>query len=128
MPKTTERTSFTKDIEGRYLCNDIAEVKCLAKQRRSSFRHHRGRRRHIRCCDCGAPLVPTEKVRRWTPHIGDRGGIIYSTRARPENRNPGVSRSVCAVFFQLKRASARAAPQRRVGNPMEIVQSLQGPP
>ena len=26
MPKTTERTSFTKDIEGRYLCNDIAEV------------------------------------------------------------------------------------------------------
>ena len=26
MAKTTERTSFTKDIEGRYLCNDIAEV------------------------------------------------------------------------------------------------------
>src|SRR3954447_14975238 len=26
MPKTTERTSFTKDIEGRYLCNDINEV------------------------------------------------------------------------------------------------------
>jgi len=26
MPKTTERTSFTKDIEGRYLCNDITEV------------------------------------------------------------------------------------------------------
>jgi choline dehydrogenase-like flavoprotein len=26
MPKTTERTSFTKDIEGRYLCNDISEV------------------------------------------------------------------------------------------------------
>jgi len=26
MPKTTERTSFTKDIQGRYLCNDIGEV------------------------------------------------------------------------------------------------------
>jgi choline dehydrogenase-like flavoprotein len=26
MPKTTERTSFTRDIEGRYLCNDITEV------------------------------------------------------------------------------------------------------
>src|SRR4051794_2280800 len=26
MLKTTERTSFTKDIEGRYLCNDINEV------------------------------------------------------------------------------------------------------
>ena len=26
MPKITERTSFTKDIQGRYLCNDIAEV------------------------------------------------------------------------------------------------------
>jgi len=26
MPKTTERTSFTKDIEGRFLCNDITEV------------------------------------------------------------------------------------------------------
>jgi Choline dehydrogenase and related flavoproteins len=26
MPKTSERTSFTKDVEGRYLCNDIAEV------------------------------------------------------------------------------------------------------
>jgi hypothetical protein len=26
MAKSTERTSFTKDIEGRYLCNDIAEV------------------------------------------------------------------------------------------------------
>ncbi len=26
MPKTTERTSFTKDIQGRYLCNDITEV------------------------------------------------------------------------------------------------------
>jgi len=26
MPKTTERTSFTKDIEGRYLCNDFNEV------------------------------------------------------------------------------------------------------
>jgi hypothetical protein len=26
MPKATERTSFTKDIEGRYLCNDITEV------------------------------------------------------------------------------------------------------
>ncbi|NOG73366.1 family 16 glycoside hydrolase [Roseicella sp. DB1501] len=26
MPKTTESTSFTKDIQGRYLCNDITEV------------------------------------------------------------------------------------------------------
>lgn len=26
MPKTTERTSFTRDISGRYLCNDITEV------------------------------------------------------------------------------------------------------
>lgn len=26
MAKTTERTSFTKDIEGRYLCNDLSEV------------------------------------------------------------------------------------------------------
>jgi hypothetical protein len=26
MPKATERTSFTKDIEWRYLCNDITEV------------------------------------------------------------------------------------------------------
>jgi hypothetical protein len=26
MSKITERTSFTKDIQGRYLCNDIAEV------------------------------------------------------------------------------------------------------
>ena len=26
MPKTTESTSFTKDVQGRYLCNDIAEV------------------------------------------------------------------------------------------------------
>ncbi len=26
MPKTTERTSFTRDIQGRYLCNDISEV------------------------------------------------------------------------------------------------------
>ncbi len=26
MAKSTERTSFTKDIEGRYLCNDITEV------------------------------------------------------------------------------------------------------
>ena len=26
MPKTTEFTSFTKDIQGRYLCNDINEV------------------------------------------------------------------------------------------------------
>ncbi len=26
MPKTTERTSFTKDIEGRYLCNDMNEA------------------------------------------------------------------------------------------------------
>jgi DNA-binding transcriptional LysR family regulator len=26
MPKVAERTSFTKDIQGRYLCNDIAEV------------------------------------------------------------------------------------------------------
>ena len=24
--KITERTSFTKDVQGRYLCNDIAEV------------------------------------------------------------------------------------------------------
>ena len=26
MPIPTEHTSFTKDIEGRYLCNDISEV------------------------------------------------------------------------------------------------------
>ena len=26
MAKPTERTSFTKDIQGRYLCNDISEV------------------------------------------------------------------------------------------------------
>jgi choline dehydrogenase-like flavoprotein len=26
MAKATERTSFTKDVEGRYLCNDITEV------------------------------------------------------------------------------------------------------
>ncbi|MGY8631898.1 DUF1080 domain-containing protein [Bradyrhizobium sp. 14AA] len=26
MPITTERTSFTKDVQGRYLCNDFAEV------------------------------------------------------------------------------------------------------
>src|SRR4029077_8219131 len=26
MAKGTERTSFTKDVQGRYLCNDIAEA------------------------------------------------------------------------------------------------------
>ena len=26
MVKLTERTSFTKDVEGRYLCNDFPEV------------------------------------------------------------------------------------------------------
>ena len=26
MAKLTERTSFTKDVEGRYLCNDVSEV------------------------------------------------------------------------------------------------------
>jgi choline dehydrogenase-like flavoprotein len=26
MPTTTERTSFTKDVQGRYLCNNLAEV------------------------------------------------------------------------------------------------------
>jgi hypothetical protein len=26
MAKTTESTSFTKDVQGRYLCNDIDEV------------------------------------------------------------------------------------------------------
>ena len=26
MPTTTERTSFTKDIQGRFLCNNLAEV------------------------------------------------------------------------------------------------------
>jgi len=26
MAKTTERTSFTRDVQGRYLCNDISEV------------------------------------------------------------------------------------------------------
>src|SRR5919201_504817 len=26
MPKQTESTSFTKDVQGRYLCNDITEV------------------------------------------------------------------------------------------------------
>jgi choline dehydrogenase-like flavoprotein len=26
MPKTTESTSFTRDVQGRYLCNDITEV------------------------------------------------------------------------------------------------------
>src|SRR5438128_1841395 len=26
MAKTTESTSFTKDVQGRYLCNDINEV------------------------------------------------------------------------------------------------------
>jgi hypothetical protein len=26
MPTTTERTSFTKDIQGRYLCNNLTEV------------------------------------------------------------------------------------------------------
>src|SRR5262245_66623907 len=26
MAKATERTSFTKDVQGRYLCNDISEV------------------------------------------------------------------------------------------------------
>src|SRR6188472_3630219 len=26
MPVTTERTSFSKDVQGRYLCNNLAEV------------------------------------------------------------------------------------------------------
>jgi hypothetical protein len=26
MPTTTERTSFTKDVQGRYLCNNLTEV------------------------------------------------------------------------------------------------------
>lgn len=26
MARTTEQTSFTKDVQGRYLCNDISEV------------------------------------------------------------------------------------------------------
>ena len=26
MAKSTERTSFTKDVQGRYLCNDLTEV------------------------------------------------------------------------------------------------------
>jgi choline dehydrogenase-like flavoprotein len=30
MPRTTESTSFTKDVQGRYLCNDITEVNSWA--------------------------------------------------------------------------------------------------
>ena len=26
MAETTERTSFTKDVRGRFLCNDLTEV------------------------------------------------------------------------------------------------------
>ncbi len=26
MPLTTETTSFTKDVQGRYLCNNLAEL------------------------------------------------------------------------------------------------------
>ena len=26
MAKSSERTSFTKDVQGRYLCNDISEI------------------------------------------------------------------------------------------------------
>jgi choline dehydrogenase-like flavoprotein len=32
MAKKTERTSFTKDVEGRYLCNDITEVNAWKTQ------------------------------------------------------------------------------------------------
>lgn len=32
MPKTTEQTSFTRDIQGRYLCNDITEVNAWRTQ------------------------------------------------------------------------------------------------
>jgi hypothetical protein len=32
MPKTTERTSFTRDIQGRYLCNDISEANAWKTQ------------------------------------------------------------------------------------------------
>jgi choline dehydrogenase-like flavoprotein len=32
MPKTTECTSFTRDIQGRYLCNDISEVNAWKTQ------------------------------------------------------------------------------------------------
>ena len=32
MPKTTERTSFTRDVQGRYLCNDISEANAWKTQ------------------------------------------------------------------------------------------------
>src|SRR5437773_12515677 len=37
MAKSTERTSFTKDVQGRYLCNDLTEVNAWKNSGGRSF-------------------------------------------------------------------------------------------
>src|SRR4051812_38813240 len=71
-------------------------------------------------------MVPTEEVRRWPSHSGNRSRIVHGARARAEHGDSRLHRSVYAVLPQRKRAAARAAGQRGLGHPVEILDSLQG--
>ena len=90
MPLTTEKTTFTRDVQGRYLCNDLTEV--------NAWKNSGGRpfdvivigggtwRRHRR-----AYLVSSEANWRWAANACHRGGIIHDPGTCAEHRIQGLT-------------------------------------
>jgi hypothetical protein len=112
MAKAAERTSFTKDVQGRYLCNDITEVNAWKSSGGRPFdiiiglfRTHGLPQRHIVRSRVDAEFVQHTQELRNTPRLSDaaagsirRIAVEHFCAIPPlTSGSPSFERSVCSV-------------------------------
>src|SRR3954468_7644137 len=120
MAKLTERTSFTKDVEGRYLCNDVSEVNAWTSA---------GGRPFDVIVVGGGTFGSAIAEHVWYRQKQVGGGlrtlvIEAGLFTIPEHvQNTGIR----AVLSERKRSPAGAPAQRGLGGSLEIVHPVQRP-
>ena len=113
MPLTTEKTTFTRDVQGRYLCNDLTEVNAWKNSGGRPFDVIVIGGGNFRRCHRRTHLVSSEANWRWAANAGRRSGIIHDPGTRAKHRHSRTDRSFTRRLTLNENAPQPEKPQER---------------